>query len=125
MRSRRLKGTHEDSGRWVKCWHCGFPVDTTRVSLGPGNGVGHVDFPRASVWDNDTDNEVSYTDATMPGEDIVSSGDPMTTVAVLDGLAMAGVVIENGADGEPITDYYTPRKAVVHSGCPFCGCRNL
>jgi len=38
---------------------------------------------------------------------------------------MEGVLLEDGRDSSAITDYYTPRKAIVTGGCWFCGTRNL
>lgn len=106
MRTRRVKGSEEDAGKWVRCQNCGFILDITKVSTGTGSGIVHEEF------------------ADIPMSP-VSSGDPKLVQLYLDTFSTVGGVIQNGADSEPITDYYLPRKAVAVSGCPFCGCKNL
>jgi hypothetical protein len=105
-RSQRLRGSFEDSNRWIKCWNCGFTIDLTKVSIGGRGGIEVRDF--------------SYEN-----QDIVDSGDPNNILLTLDTLNMEGVILEDGADGSAITDYYTPRIAVAVRGCPCCGCTNL
>jgi hypothetical protein len=99
-RSARLYGSFEDSGKWYKCWNCGFQFDISKISIGDGNGASCEDFPIE-------DTDVTH-DSTLG----------------LDRVGIAGVLIELGADDDPITSYYTPRKATVIGGCPFCGCKN-
>jgi len=96
-RSRQLYGSFEDSGKWYKCWVCGFIFDITKIAVGSGKGTSSEDFP---IEDTDT---VSRNSLSIEGN---------------------STIIENGADGDPITYYYTPRKATVIGGCPFCGCMN-
>jgi hypothetical protein len=105
-RSEELYGSFEDSGKYIKCWNCGSVIDVTRNISGIGNGVRHEDFPIEDL-------------------DIRSSGEPKDIVLTMDTLNMEGVILENGADGNPITDYYTPRKSVALGGCWLCGTKNL
>lgn len=101
--SRKMKGSHEDSGRWIRCWNCGFPIDLTKLHVSKqGNGK-------------------SYQDAMVPSE----PSDPNSKLLTTETVNMVDVLIQTGADGEAITDYYTPRKVTVTSGCPFCGTHNL
>jgi len=104
--SRRVKGSFEDGGKWLRCWNCGFHLDITKVSTGTGSGIVHREF----------------SDIPMSP---VSSGDPKLVQLYLDTFSTVGGVIQNGADSEPITDYYLPRKPVAIGGCPFCGTKNL
>lgn len=104
--SRRLKGSEEDSGKWYKCWNCGFPFDITKVSTGSGNSKSYADVP---------------ADYLAP----VSSGDPKAVKLYLDTYDTVGCLILNKSDGDPETAYYTPRVVTVTGGCPMCGCRNL
>jgi hypothetical protein len=99
--SRRMKGSEEDKNKWYKCWNCGFPYDSSKVSTGDRSNISHEDC---------------Y---------IPSETEPENKILFIEKINMAGTLMLNGADGNPITDYYTPRKAVVTSGCAFCGCRNL
>jgi hypothetical protein len=101
-RSERLDGSFEDSNKWIKCWNCGFVNDLTKVTLGEGSGI-------------------EVTEIVVPYDPYVS-GDVRIT---LDTLTMVGVLLENGPDGNPITDYYTPRIAKAVRGCKMCGCQNL
>lgn len=96
-RSKQLYGSFEDSGKWYKCWNCGFPFDISKHAFGSGKGTSCEDFP------------VTY-------EEMGHS-----TVLGVEGNAS---IMQNGADGTAITRYYTPRKATVIGGCPFCGCKN-
>jgi len=40
-RSRRLAGVDEDSGRYLKCWNCGFLIDTKTYGLNSTDGHGN------------------------------------------------------------------------------------
>jgi hypothetical protein len=100
-RSVNLYGSFEDSGKWYKCWNCGFTLDISKVSTGSGNGTACEDF-------------------SIPITDYIHDA-----TLSLDRIGVAGVILENGADGDPITRYYTPRKAIVTGGCPLCGTKNL
>lgn len=102
-RSRKMKGSNEDSGRWIRCQNCGFPIDLTKLHVSKG-GDGR-----------------SYQDAMVPSE----PSDPDNNILTFDTVNMADVLIATGSDGNAITDYYTPRVVTVTSGCPMCGTHNL
>jgi hypothetical protein len=106
VRSRKVPGKFEDAGRYIKCWRCGFPVDTTRNITGHGSGN-------------------QYEDTIYEEIEIRMSGDPDRLLLTIDSLSMGGVILEEGADGSGITDYYTPRKSVSYGGCALCGTKNL
>ena len=97
-----IPGSFEDSGKWLRCWNCGFPVNVDRDLGGSTDQSGNYET------------EV-YLDAVSPA----GSGD--SPIIGMDTLGMVGPIIENGADDEPITDYYTPRIPLVSHGCPLCG----
>jgi len=42
--SKQLIGSWEDTGKWIKCFNCGFHVDMTKVSTGDGNGLSYELF---------------------------------------------------------------------------------
>ena len=99
--------TKDDSGIWIRCWNCGFPINTTTTNLNTdADGVQCVDFP----YEEPTKTRRGTTDY---------------TTATLDSLDMVGVALQTGPDGNPITGYYTPRKVDIVSGCPFCGTNHL
>lgn len=100
--SRRMKGSEEDRNKWFRCWNCGFPYDASKVSTGDRSNISHEDF-------------------SVPSE----TTEPELKVLLIEKINTTGTMMLNGASGSAITDYYTPRKAVVSSGCPFCGTRNL
>lgn len=100
-RSKQVYGSFEDSGKWFKCWNCGQMFDISKTSTGSGTGAGCVDFPVE---------DLSHDHSTIIGTDT---------------QGMVGTIILNGPDDNPITDYYTPRKATVSAGCPLCGTKNL
>lgn len=100
-----LPGSFEDSGKWVRCWNCGFIVNVDR-DLGNQESAGNyeTDF---------------YFEAVSP------AGSGESPIIVMDTLDQVGPCIVNGLDGDPVTDYYTPRMPQVSKGCPLCGCANL
>lgn len=106
VRSKKLPGSFEDSGKYIKCWNCGSVLDVTRNISGTGSGVRYEDFPIEDL-------------------DVRSSGEPKDITLTMDTLSMEGVILEDGADGSSITDYYTPRKAIAFGGCWLCGTKNL
>ncbi len=103
-RSSQVRGKFEDAGKYIKCWRCGFHIDTTRDS--PGSGSNRF-----------------IPDPTSPK----LSGDPLLVNIYFDNYDMVGSMQELDGGGNIKTDYYEPRKAIVGSGkvCPFCGTNNL
>lgn len=67
----------------------------------------------------------SITDFPVEPEEVRMSGDELNIILTQDGLDTVGTMIENGPDGNPITDYYTPRICKPLNGCPFCNVVNL
>jgi hypothetical protein len=101
----RLKGSHEDAGKYFRCWNCGVVLSVDR-NLGSHDTSG------------------SYvTDAIVTAQTLeYGGGNPIST---MDGLGNIGTIIEQDAAGNDITDYYTPRLPEVSKGCWFCGTTNL
>ena len=103
-RTIRIHGAFEDSGKYQRCWNCGFIVDMTRLG-GSGHGG---------------DSTVSYAIASSIES---GKGDKVLSIG-MDTLSAQGVIMENGPAG-------TPRAVPEHvmseivGGCPSCGCSNL
>jgi hypothetical protein len=104
-RTIQLSGSFDDHGKYIRCWNCGFIVNVDR-DLGDPERSGNY-----------------QTDVIIASQSPTGSG--TTPICTIDKLGSAVVLIENGADGDPITDYYTPRLPEVARGCPLCGCTNL
>jgi len=100
-----LSGSFEDKNKYIRCHNCGFTVNTER-DLGDSGTSGNYE-----------------TDALVYSQSLVMGGD--STIMIMDRLGMAGTLILNDANGNSVTDYYTPRLPQVNKGCPFCGCTNL
>lgn len=104
-RTIHLSGSFEDKNKYIRCHNCGFTVNTER-DLGDSGTSGNYE-----------------TDALVYSQSLVMGGD--STIMIMDRLGMAGTLILNDANGNSVTDYYTPRLPQVNKGCPFCGCTNL
>jgi len=102
-RSKRLFGAEEDRGRWLKCWNCGFLIDTN-MGLGSGDesGIRVTDIPSPSI-----------------SPPINPSG---SMICFFDHPFLAGVLLNEDV-AEIIT--FVHRKAEAVAGCPFCGTTNL
>jgi len=102
-RKRRINvpGSFEDKNKYIRCWNCGFIVNTDR-DLGDPERSGNYE-----------------TDAVVNAQTLVMGG--TNPDCSMDTLSMVGTLILNDAAGDAITDYYTPRLAEVSKGCPFCG----
>ena len=107
-RTIHLSGSFEDKNKYIRCCNCGFIVNTERDL-------------------SDTETSGNYeTDAIVYSQSLVMGGEsPYSTIIVMDRLDMAGTMILEDANGDAITDYYTPRLPQVNKGCAFCGCTNL
>lgn len=102
-RKRVMKGSHEDSGRWVRCWNCGFPIDLTKLQVYErGEGKSYQEIVGVS-----------------------GPVDPSNRFLTMEVINMADVLMKLDASGSTTTDYYTPKKVLVKSGCPQCGTHNL
>lgn len=99
-------GESDENGQYFKCWNCGFVCDVERDNLGGSEEKDGLTYENYSV----------PLDSSIP--------DGLSGLAVLGGdIEHFQVALEVGSDGEPLE----PKKhvrAVVGSGCPFCGCRN-
>jgi len=96
-RSERVPGSFEDSGKWIKCWNCGFTINLDRLKASSGSGI--------------------------IIEDAYAYSDPPTMISLDTGADLPLILLK--PSGTPETDYYTPRKSYSVAGCPFCGCTNL
>lgn len=96
----RLKGSHEDAGKFFRCWNCGVVLNVDR--LGNHDSSGNYE-----------------TDAIVNAQTLNYGGE--NPISTMDGLGSIGTIIEQDAAGNNITDYYTPRLPEVSKGCWFCG----
>lgn len=98
-----LKGDLEDSGRYYRCWRCGFINNIERNKVGDGNGTTQLDSP----------------DIAMGG---FGTGDPLSVHIILDDMF---TILENGSDGNPITTYRHNNYSQIIGGCSLCGSKNF
>ena len=100
-----LPGSFEDSGKWVRCWNCGFIVNVDR-DLGNPEKAGNFET-------------VQILEAVSP---VGSGNDPSIGLDVLD---QVGTCVKNLSGDIAPDSYYTPRVPQVSRGCPLCGCGNM
>lgn len=91
-----LHGDGEDTGKWYRCWNCGFICNEDRDDLG-----GSEDRDGNSY-------KVVVSDPYRVG----------VNTAVLRSITNTFVVVNTAIQYK---NMYYP---VSNSGCPFCGCRN-
>ena len=109
-RRRRIKvwGVDEDTGKWQRCWNCGFMVNVDRDMGNPDrSGIQLYDNPHADVGGPPH----------QPG-----INDQLYVMATID--APTGLMGSTAVDPN-VTSYYTPRESRAVAGCKFCGCTNL
>jgi len=117
--------TDQDNGILYHCWWCGFTCNDSRDIEGG----------------DDTPNQISYQDFTMPalggepgvygltlGQDGSSEyrgGGLPSTNLMLSGINLTDKIplIRIGSDGEPQTVVHN-FTATPSGGCPFCGSKN-
>lgn len=112
-RSVRLPGAEEDRGRYLKCWNCGFIVDTKLGLASPGSrGLFYTDSPNPTVA------------TSMPGYQ-------RNLIAHWKSPFFIGLLPRNGPDGTPSTflpdvlDATQITGEAVVGACPLCGTTNL
>ncbi len=98
-----LPGDLEDSGRYYRCWNCGFINDIQRNRVGDGDGTTQLDAPEIATGAWGTD-------------------DPLSKTIVLDDMF---TILENGKDGNPITTYRHNNYPQIIGGCSLCGSKNF
>lgn len=107
-RSRRIpiRGYNADTGRYFRCWNCGFICNKDRDLLG----------------DNDSQPGTVYTVYTPPADaTIAGSGDPLAVISVMDSISSMGVSLATDTDGSSITATTSPiLYDISGTGCPFC-----
>lgn len=97
-----LPGDLEDNGKFFKCWNCGFVCNADRNRTGDGDGKTQTDTP-------------------LIAEGGFHTGDRMNIAIILDDMF---TVLQNGQDGNPITDYRHNNYPQIIGGCPLCGSLN-
>jgi hypothetical protein len=97
-----LPGDLEDSGRYYRCWYCGFINNVQRNQVGDGDGVTQLDAPEIAMggWGMD---------------------DPLSLAIILDDMF---TLLQNRPDGNPITNYRHNNYPQIIGGCSLCGCKN-
>ena len=98
-----LKGNGTDSGKYYRCWNCGFICDIGRDTLG----------------DQDTRNGMR-SKAFAPRSFPTEAADHKSIVG---GVEIAHTSCKLGSDGTP-AGLREDFKPVVSGGCPFCGTLN-
>lgn len=93
-----IYGELEDSGKYFRCKHCGFICNIKRDRLGDGDGR-------------------TYNDVAEEATSNFSSGDALSIVL---GVTGKSVILQNGANGNPITSYRYNQKLSGSQGCPLC-----
>ena len=91
-RSRRLPGAEEDSGRFLKCWNCGFLIDThAGLASSDTNGLSYGD-------------RIAKTDRRRPSERPSRYVGTLTTITLTTGAGilteLSGVLLAE--DGTPL-----------------------
>ena len=115
-------GVGEDSGKYFRCWNCGFICDVERDELGDSesrSGASSEIYAAQYSSDNinETDGSTRQVGTPIYG---TSNGVPLLVIA---SLRTGHVVLENGADSSPkgIRLNWQPK---ITGGCPFCGSKN-
>lgn len=104
----------DQSGRFYKCWNCGFVCNTDRDKLGDGEGFYVTDVPDypfvynqgASSYEHPCDPNTARWDTTI-------SVDTITTPHMM----------KLDSQGNPVTVIHN-NISIITSGCPHCGCKN-
>jgi len=97
-----IYGEKEDTGKYFKCWNCGFICNVGRDSLGDGDGRAYLDSPEIAG-------------------DSFGSQDPLSVELILDDLF---TILQNDANGNPITSYRYNQYPAGSGGCPLCHSQN-
>ncbi len=138
---RRIKvwGVDQDTGKYIRCWRCGFIVDTTKSLGNPdytgivlldqysqvtdfvtmnttGTAVGNAKLSHVSAPNMEGYNNATYQQATLD-----FFGIDMTAVTLASIDQAPGMVAGQGATAA----YYTPRQSISAQGCPMCGLCNF
>lgn len=104
LHGNNVRGDGEDSGKWFRCWNCGFICNKDRDSIGDINS-------------RSADGQIEYY---TPSYGSVDMSGECNAIMVLNGNEVA---LEQGADGNPKGIRHNLRSD-VYSGCPFCGSLN-
>ncbi len=95
-----LWGANEDTGKYFRCWNCGFICNRERDQVGLGSGVNVLDFP-------------GYNPDLQTGTE--------QGIAILEDNH---VCMRNGPDNLPDSVQRHDHYPDVVAGCPFCGTKN-
>lgn len=104
----RLKDEDGRTGRFYRCWNCGFICDTQKNALGGSEGS----------------DGTAYTDVATPSMGRADSSDIRFGYAQLRGIGGKSVaVLEVGSNGQP-KGIQRVISHITGSGCPLCGTEN-
>ena len=108
-----VKGSGDDSGKYFRCWNCGFVCDVRRDELGGRNSVGGISH---EVYEET--NSTIFPDGAEHG--VNEDGHALSTLSV---LGKGLISLKQGMDGssQGIDKVWVP---VITGGCPMCGTRN-
>jgi hypothetical protein len=138
---RRIKvwGVDEDTGRFIRCWRCGFIVDTTRALGNPDyTGVTLIDaYAQVTNFNTANTSGTSVANASFSHVGAPNMEGYRNNVYQVATLEFFGIDITTNlkaavhqapgmATGLGATaPYYTPRQSISTQGCPNCGLTNL
>jgi len=104
LRGNKFRGDGEDSGKWFRCWHCGWICNQERDTLGDSQSTSAV---------------------TITEEIQIAADSGRGAVFVLgDSIQDYQVAMEYGADGSTAKGIRYSFEPDVSGGCPFCGSTN-
>ncbi len=111
-RTRPVKGTGDDEGKYYRCWNCGFVCDSSRdKSDGSYAGDNHTTGYELAGQKHFGKHEHLYIGL----EDRCYQGGPMHIY----------VGMKLRAEGSTYTEtVYHNHKSDISHGCPFCGTTN-
>jgi len=105
-RTLALYGEKDDTGKYYRCWNCGFICNVDRDSLDTGefggSGVTVLDFAEINI-----------------GPQL---GDDATSLLLV--WEDSFVMLKIGQDDESVVNYRHNQYPYVIGGCPLCGCKN-
>lgn len=111
-----------DTGKYFRCWNCGFICNAERDELGDEDTKAAISF---QIFDQEysSDNNNTSDGSTRQIGDIIhghNDGIPLLQMLV---IRTGHVIHQADAAGDAVT-IKSNWEPVITGGCPFCGTRN-